>query len=57
MANIMHMAGFNPKHTLKARRGKRGVASAEISRQIRKGTPRKQAVAIGLSVAGLARRR
>ena len=61
MPNIMKMAGFNPRHLGNprnpGRKGKQAIASAEISRQIRKGTPRKQAIAIGLSVASLARRR
>lgn len=36
---------------------KRAKASKKISEEIRKGTPKKKAIAIGLSVASLARKK
>ena len=40
-----------------SKKTKRKAASTNISREIRAGVPRKQAIAIGLSSAGLSRKR
>jgi len=40
-----------------SRKTKRKAASTNISREIRAGVPRKQAIAIGLSSAGLGRKK
>ena len=40
-----------------SKKTKRKAASTNISREIRAGVPRKQAIAIGLSSAGLSRKK
>jgi len=40
-----------------SKKRRRAIASTNIGREIRAGVPNKQAIAIGLSVAGLGRKR
>jgi len=40
-----------------SKKTKRKIASKNISREVRAGVPQKQAIAIGLSVAGLSKKK